>query len=172
MGKQQGRKAPVNLRKSPSWSVESTVAYWFPRFAMASGEAVSSCKLFGIASTLMSSEISLGSLCWAGLAKALGRASARRRMREAEVMENSTWEREELRKSGLQLKEVGGSNRKQLEGGKSLVNCHETHNHTRFDTRRADRQHDAVWHYGMVHCRKLFRNETAFPSAPSICRCS
>lgn len=92
----------------PSWSVESTVAYWFPGFAMASGEAVSSCKLFGIASTLMSSEISLGSLCWAGLAKALGRASARRRMREAEVMENSTWEREELRKSGLQLKEVGG----------------------------------------------------------------
>ena len=90
----------------PNWSVESPVAYWFPGFAMASGEAISS---FGIASTLMSSEISrLGLLCWAGLAKALGRTSARRRMREAGAMANSTWEREKLRKIRLQLKEVGG----------------------------------------------------------------
>lgn len=85
----------------PNWPGESPVAYWFPGFAMSSGEAVSSCKVSGIAPTLMSSEISrLGSFCWAGLAKALGSASARRKMRETEVMANSTWGREELRKVG------------------------------------------------------------------------
>lgn len=147
----------------PNWSSESLVAYWFPGFAVASREAVSSRRVFGIAPTLVSSEISrLGSLCWTGLVKALESTRARRKMRETEVIMNSlAWEREELRKSGLQLRttittENNSRNKIDLSiAMRHILIC------TRFNTRRADRQHDAAWHYGALCCRNLFRVESS-----------